>query len=43
MGKGVKEDIERIKQKGKTLYDIPRVYKDQDDSVRKNTKFYENY
>lgn len=35
MGKGVKEDIERIKKKGKTLTDIPRCYSEDDDSPRK--------
>jgi len=40
MGQGVIDDLERIKQKGKTLYEIPRVYKDNDESARQNTGFY---
>lgn len=40
MGKGVKDDIERIKNKGKTLYDIPRIYKSNDISPRKDSDFY---
>jgi len=40
MGNGVRDDIERMRSKGKTLYDIPRIYKENDPSPRKDSNFY---
>jgi hypothetical protein len=30
MGKGVKDDIERVQKKGKSILDIPRKYEEEE-------------
>ena len=40
MGENIKEDMLRLRKKGKTLYDIPRMYRD--DELKDNDRTYFN-